>query len=100
MDYSVQFSDCVLKPHAVSYSCSRTNVLLEEFCEAADPPFFYTGLWECILNCPSVRLPAVTFLVNHFNKRRTMEDQLHMMGLDIDLMVRYGHVIGSIPSLA
>lgn len=66
----------------------RTNALLEEFCEAADPPFFYTGLWECVLNCPSVRLPAVTFLLNHFNKRRTMEDQLHMMGLDIDLMVQ------------
>ncbi|XP_076444435.1 protein DOP1A-like isoform X3 [Babylonia areolata] len=66
----------------------RTNTLLEEFCEAADPPFFYTGLWECVLNCPSVRLPAVTFLLNHFNKRRSMEDQLHMMGLDIDLMVQ------------
>ncbi|XP_070189330.1 protein DOP1A-like isoform X2 [Littorina saxatilis] len=66
----------------------RVNVLLEDFCTAADPPFFYTGLWECVLNCPSVRLPAVTFMVNHFNKRRSMEDQLHMMGLDIDLMVQ------------
>ncbi|KAK7479632.1 hypothetical protein BaRGS_00029098 [Batillaria attramentaria] len=66
----------------------RTNTLLEDFCDAAERPFFYTGLWECIMNCPSVRLPAVTFLLNHFNKRRTMEDQLYMMGLDIDLMVQ------------
>lgn len=65
----------------------RTNTLLEQFCEAADPPFFYTGLWECVFACPCVRLPAVTFLLNHFNKRLTMEDQLYMMGLDIDLMV-------------
>ena len=70
----------------------RTNDLLEEFCEAADPPFFYTGVWECVLNCPSVRLPAATFLLSHFNKRQTMEDQLHMMGLDIDLLVSLSYL--------
>ncbi|XP_067674328.1 protein dopey-1-like isoform X1 [Haliotis asinina] len=66
----------------------RTNVLLEDFRDAAVPSFFYTCLWECVLSCPSVRLPAITFLVSHYNKKQTMEDQLDMMGLEIDLMVK------------
>ncbi|XP_012945131.1 protein dopey-1 [Aplysia californica] len=65
----------------------RTNLLLEDFCNAVGPPFFYTGIWECVLSCPSVRLSGTTFLLNHLNKRQSMEDQLHMIGLDIDLMV-------------
>lgn len=65
----------------------RTNLLLEDFCNAVGPPFFYTGIWECMLSCPSVRLYGATFLLNHLNKRQSMEDQLHMVGLDIDLMV-------------
>ncbi|CAG5127027.1 unnamed protein product, partial [Candidula unifasciata] len=65
----------------------RTNLLLEDFCNAVGPPFFYTGIWECMLSCPSVRLYGATFLLNHLNKRQSMEDQLHMIGLDIDLMV-------------
>ncbi|KAJ8315121.1 hypothetical protein KUTeg_007271 [Tegillarca granosa] len=66
----------------------RTNSLMEDFCEAADSDYFYTCLWECILSCPSVRLPAITFLLSHYNKKQTMEDQLYMMGLNIDLMVK------------
>ncbi|PVD28894.1 hypothetical protein C0Q70_11489 [Pomacea canaliculata] len=46
------------------------------------------GLEEGAEYFDSVRLPATTFLLNHFNKRSTMEDQLHMMGLDIDLVVQ------------
>uniref|UniRef100_A0A2C9KBU5 Uncharacterized protein n=1 Tax=Biomphalaria glabrata TaxID=6526 RepID=A0A2C9KBU5_BIOGL len=65
----------------------RTNQLLEDFSDAVGPPFFYTGIWECMLSYPSVRLSGATYLLNHLNKRQTMEDQLHMIGLDIDLMV-------------
>ncbi|XP_069103129.1 protein DOP1A-like isoform X2 [Argopecten irradians] len=65
----------------------RTNGLLEDFCESAEPEYFYTCLWECVMSCPSVRLPAITFLLAHYNKKQTMEDQLYMMGLNIDLMV-------------
>ncbi|ESO88953.1 hypothetical protein LOTGIDRAFT_154021 [Lottia gigantea] len=66
----------------------RTNLLLEEFRDAVNPEFFYTCMWECVLSCPSVRLPAITFLLSHFNKKKSMEDQLPMMGLNIDLMVQ------------
>ncbi|XP_059152409.1 protein dopey-1-like [Physella acuta] len=65
----------------------RTNLLLEDFCNAVGPPFFYTGIWECMLSCPSVRLCGSTYLLNHLNKRQSMEDQLHMVGLNINLMV-------------
>ncbi|VDI65588.1 Hypothetical predicted protein [Mytilus galloprovincialis] len=65
----------------------RTNSLLEDLCEQANDEYFYTCLWECIRSCPSVRLPAITFLVSHFNKKKSMEDQLYMMGLNIDLLV-------------
>ncbi|CAH1798856.1 unnamed protein product, partial [Owenia fusiformis] len=66
----------------------RTNALLEEFCEAADPIFFYGCLWECVLTCPSIRLPAATYALSHFNRRHTMEDQLYFIGTNIDLMVQ------------
>ncbi|XP_076078008.1 protein DOP1A-like isoform X1 [Mytilus galloprovincialis] len=65
----------------------RTNSLLEDLCKQANAEYFYTCLWECIRSCPSVRLPAITFLVSHFNKKKSMEDQLYMMGLNIDLLV-------------
>ncbi|XP_062580439.1 protein dopey-1-like isoform X4 [Saccostrea cucullata] len=65
----------------------RTILLLEDFCSAAGPEYFYTCLWECVKSCPSVRLPAITYLLYHYNKKQTMEDQLFMMGLNIDLMV-------------
>ncbi|XP_021360674.1 protein dopey-1-like isoform X2 [Mizuhopecten yessoensis] len=65
----------------------RTNGLLEDFCESAEPEYFYTCMWECVMSCPSVRLPAITFLLAHYNKKQTMEDQIYMMGLNIDLMV-------------
>ncbi|KAL5009879.1 hypothetical protein ScPMuIL_012184 [Solemya velum] len=65
----------------------RTNRLLDSFCDATDSVYFYTCLWESIHSCPAVRLPAISFLLLHFNKRQSMEDQIYMMGLNIDLMV-------------
>ena len=69
----------------------RTNNLLEDFCEATDPAYFYTCLWECVHSCPSVRLPAVTYLLAHYKKKKSMEDQLYMIGLNINLMVCCTH---------
>lgn len=60
---------------------------MDDFCQAAGHEYFYTCLWECVKSCPSVRLPATTFLLCHYNKKQSMEDQLYMMGLNIDLMV-------------
>lgn len=65
----------------------RTNRLLEDFTESAEPAFFYGCLWECVLTVPGVRLAAINFVVSHFNKKQTMEDQLHFMGTNIDVLV-------------
>ncbi|KAK3576489.1 hypothetical protein CHS0354_034162 [Potamilus streckersoni] len=65
----------------------RTNLLLDDVCENTEPEYFYTCLWECVYSCPSVRLPAVTYLLSHYNKKQIMEDQLFMIGLNINLMV-------------
>lgn len=65
----------------------RTNKVLEEFCEATEPSFFYGCLWECVLSFPAIRLAAITFVLAHFNRKRTMEDQLFFMGTSIDLLV-------------
>ena len=65
----------------------RTNKVLEEFCEATEPSFFYGCLWECVLSFPAIRLAAITFVLEHFNRKRTMEDQLFFMGTNIDLLV-------------
>ncbi|XP_053397950.1 protein dopey-1-like isoform X3 [Mercenaria mercenaria] len=65
----------------------RTNALLEDFAEGTELSYFYTCLWECIHSCPSVRLPATIYLLTHFNRKQTMEDQLHMIGLNINLMI-------------
>lgn len=73
----------------IDLSNYRTNALLEDFCESSDHEYFYTCMWECVLSCPSARLSAITFLLAHYNKKRTMEDQLFMMGLNIDLMVSF-----------
>ncbi|XP_064627681.1 protein dopey-1-like isoform X4 [Lineus longissimus] len=65
----------------------RTNTLLQEFCVSAQPTFFYGCLWECVLISPSVRLAAITFTLAHFNRKQSMEDQLHFIGTNIDTMV-------------
>ena len=48
---------------------------------------FYSALWGSILTSPAVRLPGVTFVLLHLNRKLTMEDQLYVMGSDIELMV-------------
>ena len=65
----------------------RVSSLLGAFCSAVEPDFFYTCLWQCVCSGSSIRLPSVTFLLSQFNRKLSMEDQLHFMGLDIDLMV-------------
>nr|CAD7456244.1 unnamed protein product [Timema tahoe] len=66
---------------------NRTNSLLEKVCVEVGLSHFYGCLWDCLAcNC-SIRLPAISFVLSHFNKKLTMEDQLYMMGTNIDIMV-------------
>uniref|UniRef100_T1J3V3 Uncharacterized protein n=1 Tax=Strigamia maritima TaxID=126957 RepID=T1J3V3_STRMM len=66
----------------------RTNGLLEKVCEGVKPDFFYGCMWECVLANPNVRLPAILFVTSHFNKKKSMEDQLHIIGTNVDILIQ------------
>ncbi|KAK1171168.1 protein dopey-1-like isoform X2 [Acipenser oxyrinchus oxyrinchus] len=65
----------------------RTNALLEKVAAAVEQSAFYSALWGSILTSPAVRLPGVTFVLFHLNRKLSMEDQLYIIGSDIELMV-------------
>ncbi|XP_073990011.1 protein DOP1 homolog isoform X1 [Rhodnius prolixus] len=65
----------------------RTNSLLEKVCEGVGPVHFYGCLWDCLASNSCVRLPAITFLLAHFNRKLPTEDQSHIMGSNIETMV-------------
>ncbi|XP_065218037.1 protein dopey-2 isoform X2 [Planococcus citri] len=65
----------------------RTNSLLEKVCMGVNPSVFYTCLWECLTSNAAVRLPAISFILSHFDKHLTMKEQMYLMGNDVELMV-------------
>lgn len=65
----------------------RTSSLLTQICIAVHSTHFYTVLWECMAVNASVRLPAISYLLEHFNKRCNMMDQSFVMGYNRDIMI-------------
>ncbi|KAM7119553.1 protein DOP1A isoform 3-T3 [Ciconia maguari] len=65
----------------------RTNTLLEKVALAVDQSAFYSALWGSLLTSPAVRLPGITYVLSHLNRKLSMEDQLYIIGSDIELMV-------------
>ncbi|XP_058517044.1 protein dopey-1 isoform X1 [Ochotona princeps] len=65
----------------------RTNLLLEKVAAAVDQSAFYSALWGSLLTSPAVRLPGITYVLAHLNRKLSMEDQLYIIGSDIELMV-------------
>ena len=74
----------------VAHCTSRTNSLLEKVCMGVNPAVFYTCLWECLTSNAAVRLPAISFILSHFDKHSTMKEQMYLMGNDVELMVIFG----------
>lgn len=68
--------------------CCRTNTLLEKVAAAVDQSAFYSALWGSLLTSPAIRLPGITYVLCHLNRKLSMEDQLYIIGSDIELMVR------------
>ncbi|CAL1261526.1 unnamed protein product [Larinioides sclopetarius] len=66
----------------------RTDQLLQTICTNVEKSFFYGCMWKCILSNPTIRLPAVSFIISHYNRRLCLEDQLYIVGTDIDTMVQ------------
>uniref|UniRef100_UPI00398E42B7 protein DOP1A n=1 Tax=Pristiophorus japonicus TaxID=55135 RepID=UPI00398E42B7 len=65
----------------------RANTLLEKVAAAVEQSAFYSALWGSVLTSPAVRLPGITFVLSHLNRKLSMEDQLYIIGSDIELMV-------------
>lgn len=65
----------------------RTNTLLSQVCNAVSPIYFYSCLWECVATNSSIRLPAITYVIDHFNKRVGMSEQTYLMGRNVELMM-------------
>lgn len=62
---------------------------------AVEQSAFYSALWGSILTSPAVRLPGVSFVLLHLNRKLSMEDQLYVMGNDIELMVCDSTLLGN-----
>lgn len=64
-----------------------TLKLLTSVCHAVGDQYFYAAIWRCIFNNPSVRLPGISFVISQFNKKKSLEDQLQVMGTNIETLV-------------
>jgi hypothetical protein len=65
----------------------RTNQLLKDVCKSVGSVYFYTCLWECVATNSSIRLPAITFVLDNYNKKLGMSEQSALMGRNVDLMM-------------
>lgn len=65
----------------------RTSLLLKKVADGVGQSEFFGCLWECILNNSNIRLPALTHITDCFNRKLSTEDQLHILGTNIDVMV-------------
>lgn len=70
------------------YYFIRTNSLLEKVCDGVGAEHFYACLWDCLASNSGIRLPAISFVLAHFNKKLTMEEQRYIMGTNTKIMVR------------
>ncbi|CAK8677877.1 unnamed protein product [Clavelina lepadiformis] len=66
----------------------RTDILLVRVCEKTGDLEFYGALWRCILSSSATRLYAVQLILRRFDRRKTTDDQLFIIGSDIEIMVR------------
>lgn len=64
-----------------------TIKLLAAVCQGVSPEYFYAAIWRCIFNNPSVRLQGIFFVNTQFNKKKSLEDQLYVMGTNIETLV-------------
>lgn len=58
----------------------RTNSLLEKVSDGVGLSHFYGCLWDCLASNSGIRLPAISYVLAHFNKKNAMEEQLYVMG--------------------
>lgn len=65
----------------------RTNMLMEQVCATVSPVYFYTCVWECVATNSAIRLPAVTYVLDHYSRKVTTGEQRYILGDNVDLTV-------------
>ena len=65
----------------------RTSTLLDKICSGVTSSIFYGCLWKCVAENSQIRLPAYTYILAHFDRKRTLEDQIEILGQNVDLMI-------------
>lgn len=65
----------------------RVITLIDNLANRIDEFYFYSSLWSSVNLVASARHSAVTFVLSHFNKRRKIEEQFHLIGLSTETMV-------------
>lgn len=65
----------------------RTSTLLDKICTSVRPGNFYGCLWKCIAENSQIRLPAFTYILSNYDRKKSIEDQLEILGQNVDLMV-------------
>uniref|UniRef100_A0A8R1DQL8 Dopey_N domain-containing protein n=1 Tax=Caenorhabditis japonica TaxID=281687 RepID=A0A8R1DQL8_CAEJA len=65
----------------------RSFILLDRVCERVGPRAFYACLWQAILGSPPVRLPAMIYVNAKFDKLKSLDDQIHLVGDHVNHMV-------------
>ncbi|KAM7407321.1 hypothetical protein PAMA_003171 [Pampus argenteus] len=66
----------------------RTDALLLKLSLLVGQQVFYGALWGSMLVSPLVRLPASVFIVTHFDRMLTLQQQIYMLGYDHRLVVK------------
>ncbi|XP_042221570.1 protein dopey-1 homolog isoform X2 [Homarus americanus] len=65
----------------------RTSQLLSRVAEGVGQAEFFGCLWDCVWGNSGVRLPAITHIMACYNKKLSTEDQLYILGTNIDVTV-------------
>ena len=63
--------------------------LLEVVQESVGSDFFFASLWQTVQSSPNVRLPAFLYVNNKFDRRKAMDDQLFVVGGNVNHMVGF-----------
>ncbi|WKX89869.1 hypothetical protein Q1695_009037 [Nippostrongylus brasiliensis] len=65
----------------------RSLSVLDRVCEGVGERAFFACLWQAVLGSPSVRLPAMLYVNAKFDKSRTLDDQIAIVGDHVNHMV-------------
>ncbi|KIH63854.1 Dopey protein [Ancylostoma duodenale] len=65
----------------------RSLSVLDRVCEGVGERAFFACLWQAVLGSPSVRLPAMLYVNAKFDKTRSLDDQIAIVGDHVNHMV-------------